>query len=488
MQQPASNHEPLAVAGMPRLFVGQVPTDKAESDLQPVFEAFGQIEKLTLVRGPDGKSRGCAMVQFKRWADAERAMNEVSGTSPLEGGKGRPLVVHFANPRRTMGSQAAENAIAPRKLFVGQIPKTAGEAEVLAVFAPFGEVQSVNILKSKGIHAGCAFVQYASWTACEGAIEALHERLVMPGCEHPLVVKFADAKKMEAAPLHKRGLGMLGGMLMGAPHPAMMAGYDAMGQMAMHMGQMAHMPGQMAHMPSLTGMTPMHGMGSLLQGSPLGGMGIATPMPMHTGLASRSSLGGVDNGSSDSLLAENTQDGSTTPSGSGAMHADATSRMVHRIGSTPTMSSNGSGGNLQAMALPPHVAASLGAMAGYMGAENGMHMMNHAGLLLAGPGRGIKLGRGVPDPAAYAHKLFIGQIPYEAVEQDLWALFSTAGDVLELAILRSQGRSKGCAFLTYATRAQAMSAIGTFNGRLVGHNKKLVVKFADQKAALRTDE
>jgi RNA recognition motif-containing protein len=106
---------------MPRLFVGQVPTDKAESDLQPVFEAFGQIEKLTLVRGPDGKSRGCAMVQFKRWADAERAMNEVSGTSPLEGGKGRPLVVHFANPRRIMGSQAAENAIAPRKLFVGQV-------------------------------------------------------------------------------------------------------------------------------------------------------------------------------------------------------------------------------------------------------------------------------------------------------------------------------------------------------------------------------
>ena len=93
-------------------------------------------------------------------------------------------------------------------------------------------------------------------------------------------------------------------------------------------------------------------------------------------------------------------------------------------------------------------------MAGYMGAENGMQLMNHPGLLLAGPGRGTKLGRGVPDPAAYAHKLFIGQIPYEAVEQDLWALFSAAGDVLELAILRSQGRSKGCAFLTYATREQ----------------------------------
>lgn len=35
-----------------------------------------------------------------------------------------------------------------------QIPKTAGEPEILAVFAPFGEVEQINILKSKGIHAG----------------------------------------------------------------------------------------------------------------------------------------------------------------------------------------------------------------------------------------------------------------------------------------------------------------------------------------------
>lgn len=33
------------------------------------------------------------------------------------------------------------------------------EADVLAVFAPYGEVEQVNILKSKGVHAGCAFVQ-----------------------------------------------------------------------------------------------------------------------------------------------------------------------------------------------------------------------------------------------------------------------------------------------------------------------------------------
>ena len=63
-----------------------------------------------------------AQVQFKRWADAERAMLSVNGTTPLESGKGRPLVCHFANPRRAAaGSQTSESAIAPRKLFVGQV-------------------------------------------------------------------------------------------------------------------------------------------------------------------------------------------------------------------------------------------------------------------------------------------------------------------------------------------------------------------------------
>ena len=92
---------------------------------------------------------------------------------------------------------------------------------------------------------------------------------------------------------------------------------------------------------------------------------------------------------------------------------------------------------------------------GLMGAGGGMAMGAHLMGLQGGGGaaRG-KLGRGVTDPAAYAHKLFIGQIPFDASEQDLWALFAPVGDILELAILRSQGRSKGCAFLTYSTRTQ----------------------------------
>lgn len=50
-------------AGVPRLFVGQVPTTCSEEDLVPVFAPYGEIEKVSLVRGPDHKSRGCCMVR-----------------------------------------------------------------------------------------------------------------------------------------------------------------------------------------------------------------------------------------------------------------------------------------------------------------------------------------------------------------------------------------------------------------------------------------
>ena len=49
-------------AGVPRLFVGQIPTVCTEEEILPVFSSYGDIEKVSLVRGPDNKSRGCCMV------------------------------------------------------------------------------------------------------------------------------------------------------------------------------------------------------------------------------------------------------------------------------------------------------------------------------------------------------------------------------------------------------------------------------------------
>jgi hypothetical protein len=61
------------------------------------------------------------MVLFQRWAHAEAAAEALDGVACLGGSKA--LVVHFANPRRAPPGQQPEPGIAPRKLFVGQVPR-----------------------------------------------------------------------------------------------------------------------------------------------------------------------------------------------------------------------------------------------------------------------------------------------------------------------------------------------------------------------------
>ena len=109
-----------SVACEPRLFVGQVPATARDDDLWPIFNAFGNVRNLHLLKGSDGKPRGCAMVLYARWAQAEAASQALNGHSALIGGQSRPLVVHFANPRRSPQGPP-EPGIAPRKLFVGQV-------------------------------------------------------------------------------------------------------------------------------------------------------------------------------------------------------------------------------------------------------------------------------------------------------------------------------------------------------------------------------
>jgi CUG-BP- and ETR3-like factor len=80
------------------------------------------------------------------------------------------------------------------------------------------------------------------------------------------------------------------------------------------------------------------------------------------------------------------------------------------------------------------------------------------------------------------HKLFVGMLPKNVAEVEVAELFSTYGTIRELLILRgSQQTSKGCAFLKYDLKEQAVAAIEALNGihQMEGSTVPLVVKWAD---------
>nr|XP_010307089.1 PREDICTED: CUGBP Elav-like family member 2 [Balearica regulorum gibbericeps] len=79
-------------------------------------------------------------------------------------------------------------------------------------------------------------------------------------------------------------------------------------------------------------------------------------------------------------------------------------------------------------------------------------------------------------------KLFIGMVSKKCNENDIRVMFSPFGQIEECRILRGpDGLSRGCAFVTFSTRAMAQNAIKAMHQSqtMEGCSSPIVVKFAD---------
>jgi RNA recognition motif-containing protein len=63
-------------------------------------------------------------------------------------------------------------------------------------------------------------------------------------------------------------------------------------------------------------------------------------------------------------------------------------------------------------------------------------------------------------------KLYVGNLSYQTTENDLRTLFTKAGQVASVALIkdRDTGNSKGFAFVEMSTQAEAQKAVSMLNG------------------------
>ncbi len=73
-------------------------------------------------------------------------------------------------------------------------------------------------------------------------------------------------------------------------------------------------------------------------------------------------------------------------------------------------------------------------------------------------------------------KLFVGNLSFQATEEDLRELFQQAGTVETVRIITDQftGRPRGFGFVEMATKEEALKAVEMLNGRLF-RDRNLVV-------------
>ncbi|XP_058842023.1 CUGBP Elav-like family member 4 isoform X6 [Acipenser ruthenus] len=438
-----------------KLFIGQIPRNLDEKDLKPLFEEFGKIYELTVLKDRfTGMHKGCAFLTYCARESALKAQSALHEQKTLPG-MNRPIQVKPAD---------SESRGEDRKLFVGMLNKQQSEDDVRRLFESFGNIEECTILRGPdGNSKGCAFVKYSSHAEAQAAISALHGSQTMPGASSSLVVKFADTDKERTI---RRMQQMAGQMGMFNPMAIQFGAYGAYAQ--------ALMQQQAALMASVT-------QGGYL--NPMAAFAAAQMQQMAT------------------LNVNGLPGGPMTPTSGGSTPPGITAPAVPSIPSA--IGVNGFTG------LPPQANGQPTAEAVF---ANGIHPYPAQSPTTADPLQQAYAGvqqYAAAYPAAYGQisqafpqappmmaqqqregpegcNLFIYHLPQEFGDSELMQMFLPFGNVISSKVFvdRATNQSKCFGFVSFDNPASAQAAIQSMNGFQIGM-KRLKVQLKRPKDANR---
>ncbi|XP_078463414.1 CUGBP Elav-like family member 1-A isoform X3 [Lampetra fluviatilis] len=173
-----------------KMFVGQIPRSWGESELRELFEQFGAVHEVNVLRDrtqTPAVSRGCCFVTYCTRKAALEAQSSLHNIKTLPG---------MYHPIQMKPADSEKSSVEERKLFIGMLSKQLSEADVRVIFSPFGQIEECRVLRgTDGQSKGCGFITFATRMMAQNAIKSMHHSQTMEGCSSAVVVKFADTQK-----------------------------------------------------------------------------------------------------------------------------------------------------------------------------------------------------------------------------------------------------------------------------------------------------
>ncbi|EDL79498.1 CUG triplet repeat, RNA binding protein 1, isoform CRA_c [Rattus norvegicus] len=420
-----------------KMFVGQVPRTWSEKDLRELFEQYGAVYEINILR--------------------DRSQNPPQ-------------------------SKAVED----RKLFIGMISKKCTENDIRVMFSSFGQIEECRILRGPdGLSRGCAFVTFTTRTMAQTAIKAMHQAQTMEGCSSPMVVKFADTQKDKEQKRMAQQLQQQMQQISAASVWGNLAGLNTLGPQ--YLALYLQLLQQTANSGNLNTLSSLHPMGGLnaMQLQNLAALAAAasaaqnTPSGTNALTTSSSPLSVLtSSGSSPSSSSSN----SVNPIASlGALQTLAGATAGLNVGSLAGMAalngglgssglSNGTGSTMEALTqaysgIQQYAAAALPTL-------YNQNLLTQQSIGAAGS---QKEG---PEGA----NLFIYHLPQEFGDQDLLQMFMPFGNVVSAKVFidKQTNLSKCFGFVSYDNPVSAQAAIQSMNGFQIGM-KRLKVQLKRSK-------
>jgi len=200
-QGPSSNGG-SSEGGHPNLFVRGLPLTWSEQEIMTVFQQFGTLTTMRLVRhGVTKQSLGYGFVRFQTVSDAQLAIQSLDGVTIL----GHTLQIKPADSDAGPPTTNSASGLTPSdSVYIKHLPPSHSAQDIIMLFETFGPVVDVKLFPCLDqFRGGSALVKMISIEAAEGAINGLNGKLP-PGSAQALIVRFAESTAEKAARMSRR--------------------------------------------------------------------------------------------------------------------------------------------------------------------------------------------------------------------------------------------------------------------------------------------